>query len=110
MYEARRREELGIGTIDNANDVVKVGDEISVVVLNPHGREGHPIVSRKRAEFESTWDRIVQEFVSTDCLDGGRDVIMADVDAQELAYVGQLCILNELFYNYILKHVQIFSC
>ena len=57
-------EELGIGTIDNANDVVKVGDEISVVVLNPHGREGHPIVSRKRAEFESTWDRIVQEFES----------------------------------------------
>jgi 4-hydroxy-3-methylbut-2-enyl diphosphate reductase len=57
-------EELGIGTIDNANDVVKVGDEISVVVLNPQGREGHPIVSRKRAEFESTWDRIVKEFES----------------------------------------------
>ncbi|MDQ2986617.1 MAG: 30S ribosomal protein S1 [Armatimonadota bacterium] len=55
-------EELAIGNIENAHDVVKVGDVISVVVLNPQGREGHPIVSRKRAEFESTWDRIVQEF------------------------------------------------
>jgi 4-hydroxy-3-methylbut-2-enyl diphosphate reductase len=55
-------EELAIGNIENAHDVVKAGDEISVVVLNPQGREGHPIVSRKRAEFESTWDRIVQEF------------------------------------------------
>lgn len=57
-------EELSIGSIDSAHDVVKVGDDITVVVLNPQGREGHPIVSRKRAEFESTWDRIVQEFES----------------------------------------------
>jgi len=55
-------EELSIGSIDSAHDVVKAGDEITVVVLNPQGRDGHPIVSRKRAEFESTWDRIVQEF------------------------------------------------
>jgi len=59
-------EELSIGSIDSAHDVVKAGDEITVVVLNPQGREGHPIVSRKRAEFESTWDRIVQEFENKD--------------------------------------------
>ena len=57
-------EELAIGNVENAHDIVKAGDEITVVVLNPQGREGHPIVSRKRAEFESTWDRIVAEFES----------------------------------------------
>ncbi|MGI8924840.1 MAG: 30S ribosomal protein S1 [Fimbriimonadales bacterium] len=55
-------DELSASAFENASDVVKVGDEIKVVVLNPEGREGNPIVSRKRAEFESAWDRIIEEF------------------------------------------------
>lgn len=59
-------EELSSTAFEKPGDVVKVGDEIKVVVLNPEGREGNPIVSRKRAEFESAWDRIVEEFERKD--------------------------------------------
>ena len=41
---------------------VKPGDKLQVVVLNPTGSEGNPTVSRKRAEFEEQWDRIIKAF------------------------------------------------
>ncbi len=41
---------------------VQVGDKLQVVVLNPTGSEGNPTVSRKRAEFEEQWDRIIKAF------------------------------------------------
>jgi 4-hydroxy-3-methylbut-2-enyl diphosphate reductase len=55
-------DELSANSFENPADVVKVGDEIQVVVLNPEGREGNPVVSKKRAEFEAVWDRIVEEY------------------------------------------------
>lgn len=48
--------------IDHANEHVKVGDKIQVVVIRPEGAEGNPIVSKKRADFEETWDKIEQAF------------------------------------------------
>jgi ribosomal protein S1 len=39
---------------------VNVGDKLQVVVLNPQGSDGNPTVSRKRAEFEEQWDRIIK--------------------------------------------------
>lgn len=56
------RDELSASGTQEPSDVVKVGDEIKVVVLNPEGREGNPIVSKKRADFEATWDRIVADY------------------------------------------------
>lgn len=41
---------------------VNPGDKLQVVVLNPTGSEGNPTVSRKRAEFEEQWDRIIRAF------------------------------------------------
>jgi predicted RNA-binding protein with RPS1 domain len=41
---------------------VQPGDKLQVVVLNPTGSEGNPTVSRKRAEFEEQWDRIIKAF------------------------------------------------
>ena len=41
---------------------VQAGDKLQVVVLNPTGSEGNPTVSRKRAEFEEQWDRIIKAF------------------------------------------------
>lgn len=55
-------DELSASPFDKAGDVVKVGDQINVVVIHPEGREGNPIVSRKRAEFEAAWDRLEEEF------------------------------------------------
>jgi predicted RNA-binding protein with RPS1 domain len=59
-------DELSSEPFENVTDVVKPGDEIRVVVINPEGREGNPIVSRKRAEFEAAWDRILEEFERKD--------------------------------------------
>lgn len=48
--------------IDHANEHVKVGDKIQVVVIRPEGAEGNPIVSKKRADFEEIWDKIEVAF------------------------------------------------
>ncbi|MCH8273377.1 MAG: 30S ribosomal protein S1 [Armatimonadetes bacterium] len=53
-------DELSSGLVESASDVVKVGDEIKVVVIEARGREGNPIVSKKRADFEEAWDRILR--------------------------------------------------
>lgn len=43
---------------------VQPGDKLLVVVVNPQGSDGNPTVSRKRAEFEEQWDRIISSFES----------------------------------------------
>lgn len=54
--------ELTEDNIESAHGHVKVGDKIQVVVLRPEGSEGNPIVSKKRADFEEAWDRIIEAF------------------------------------------------
>lgn len=55
-------DELTSEVIESAKDHFNVGDKINVVVIRPEGAEGNPIVSKKRADFEETWDRIEQAF------------------------------------------------
>jgi 4-hydroxy-3-methylbut-2-enyl diphosphate reductase len=45
------RNELG-------DDEINVGDEIEVVVLRPEDDEGHPVLSKRRADYEKTWREI----------------------------------------------------
>jgi len=54
--------ELTEENLETAEGHVKAGDKIQVVVLRPEGAEGNPIVSKKRAEFEEAWNRIVESF------------------------------------------------
>lgn len=55
--------ELSEEALESAVGVVNVGDKIQVIVLRPEGgAEGNPIVSKKRADFEETWNRIVDSF------------------------------------------------
>jgi 4-hydroxy-3-methylbut-2-enyl diphosphate reductase len=54
--------ELSDDNLDSAKGLFNVGDKINVVVIRPEGAEGNPIVSKKRADFEETWDRIEQAF------------------------------------------------
>lgn len=42
--------------------LVQPGDKLNVVVTKTQGTDGNPIVSRKAAEFEEQWDRIVRAF------------------------------------------------
>src|SRR5437016_13571784 len=55
--------ELTDQSVEHANELFKVGDKISVVVLKPEGGLDSPaVVSKKRAEFEEAWDRIETAF------------------------------------------------
>lgn len=54
--------ELTEENLETAEGHVKAGDKIQVVVLRAEGAEGNPIVSKKRAEFEEAWVRIVESF------------------------------------------------
>lgn len=53
-----RPNELSREPVQNIEDVVKVGDEIDVLVLEPESRDGNPILSKKRADFERAWDKV----------------------------------------------------
>ncbi len=42
------------------DDEINVGDEIEVVVLQSENDEGHPVLSKRRADFERLWRTIVE--------------------------------------------------
>jgi len=55
--------ELSEQNLDTAVGAVNVGDKINVVVIQPEGRgDGNPVVSKKRADFEETWYKVVDAF------------------------------------------------
>lgn len=54
--------ELTDDNIEHANEMVKVGDKIQVVVIRPEGADGNLVVSKKRADFEAAWDKIEEAF------------------------------------------------
>lgn len=55
------KSELAIQEVDRAGDVVKVGDEIKVVVIKPASAEQKPIVSKRQADFQLVWERLVED-------------------------------------------------
>ncbi len=76
--------ELSTESIESAKDHFKVGDKINVVVLRPESAEGNPIVSKKRADFESTWDKIEealksQETVTAQVVDRVKGGLVVDI-------------------------------
>ena len=53
-----RLNELSRDPVQNIEDIVKVGDKVDVLVMNPEGRDGQVLLSKKRADFEKAWDRV----------------------------------------------------
>ncbi len=53
-----RPNELSREPVANIEDVVQVGDKIDVLVLDPEGKDGNLLLSKKRADFEKAWDRV----------------------------------------------------
>ncbi|MCS6777949.1 MAG: S1 RNA-binding domain-containing protein [Chloroherpetonaceae bacterium] len=41
-------------------DIVKVGEKIRVYVLEAENQDGIPVLSKKRADFEQAWERVLQ--------------------------------------------------
>lgn len=54
--------ELSYRRVERPEDVVKVGDEIEVFVIRPENEEGHPILSKRRADRKRAWERLEEAF------------------------------------------------
>ena len=48
--------------VDSAIGIVKAGDQFDVIVLKTGSAEGNPIVSKRKADFDQTWLRILDAF------------------------------------------------
>jgi ribosomal protein S1 len=44
----------------NSQDVVKIGQKVDVYVMDVDDQEGNLILSKKRADFEKAWDRVIE--------------------------------------------------
>jgi len=51
--------ELSNGTTTDDGKVLEAGDRISVYVVRPEDDEGHPVLSKKRADYERVWRRVI---------------------------------------------------
>lgn len=53
-----RPHELATVPYQSAEDVVSVGEKISVYVMETENKDGNLILSKKRADFEKAWERV----------------------------------------------------
>ncbi|MBP6965263.1 MAG: 30S ribosomal protein S1 [Armatimonadetes bacterium] len=53
-----RPHELATSPYQSAEDVVSVGEEINVYVMETENQDGNLILSKKRADFEKAWDKV----------------------------------------------------
>lgn len=54
--------ELSENNLDTAIGAVNIGDTFEVIVLRTNSAEGNPIVSKKKADFDQTWHRVIEAF------------------------------------------------
>jgi 4-hydroxy-3-methylbut-2-enyl diphosphate reductase len=54
--------ELTDANVDTAVGVVAPGDTFEVIVIKTQGAEGNPIVSKRRADFDVAWKKILAAF------------------------------------------------
>lgn len=54
------RNELSVAPVTDPSEVVKVGDEIKVVVLRVENEEGNPVLSKRKADEEAATERLEQ--------------------------------------------------
>ncbi len=52
--------ELSREVAAQAEDIVTVGEEIDVLVIEAESADGNLILSKKRADFEKAWDRVLE--------------------------------------------------
>jgi ribosomal protein S1 len=55
-----RPNELSREPFSNIEDVVKVGESIKVVIIGRDNEDGSLLLSKKRADFEKAWDKVIE--------------------------------------------------
>lgn len=56
--------ELSEVPVNSTEGQVEIGQEFDVIVLQSRNNEGNPVVSKRRADFEQTWAKIVERYES----------------------------------------------
>ncbi len=62
--------ELSIRYGVKTEEVVKVGDEIDALVLQKEDKEGRLILSKKRAQYERSWNQLEKGMIENEPIDG----------------------------------------
>jgi small subunit ribosomal protein S1 len=62
--------ELSIRYGAKTEDVVKVGDEIDALVLQKEDKEGRLILSKKRAQYERSWNLLEKNMIENEPIEG----------------------------------------
>jgi 4-hydroxy-3-methylbut-2-enyl diphosphate reductase len=64
------RNELSTRQFSSPEEIVKVGDKIRVYIVEMSDREGIPILSKRKADIEDTWDRLIKAYETGEILVG----------------------------------------
>ncbi|MDK2820245.1 MAG: small subunit ribosomal protein ispH, lytB [Clostridia bacterium] len=62
--------ELTHRNINDPHEVVSVGDNIDVMVLRPENEEGHPVLSKRRADRRVAWQNLEEKFAKDEEIQG----------------------------------------
>ena len=61
--------ELSHRQVDNPHEIVELNQEIDVVILTLEDDEGNMILSKKRADYEKAWERIMEVFENNEIIE-----------------------------------------
>ena len=63
------KEELNHRKVDDPRDLVKEDQEIEVIILTLENEEGNMILSKKKADYEKAWEKIIEAYENDEILE-----------------------------------------
>lgn len=61
--------ELSSKSTDDPKDIVSLDDEINVVILTVEDEEGNMILSKRKADYEKAWERIMEAYENDEIIE-----------------------------------------
>lgn len=112
------KEELSTKPFSSPKDIPSVGDKIKVYVLKTDDRNGNLILSKKRADIEQTWNKIITAFeenkiITAKVIDKVKGGLIADVGIKGFIPTSELVITPKKGLNRYLKKtikVKVIEC
>ena len=63
------KEELNHRKVDDPRDLVEEDEEIEVIILTLENEEGNMILSKKKADYEKAWERIIEAYENDEIIE-----------------------------------------
>ncbi|OIP42640.1 30S ribosomal protein S1 [Candidatus Desantisbacteria bacterium CG2_30_40_21] len=88
-------DELSNRAFSSPEEVVSVGDTIKVCILEVEGKEGNPILSKKQADMEDAWEKMIKsyetgEILSCKVVDSTKGGLIVDLDIRGFVPFSQI--------------------